>query len=287
MLIPFKEIRTMGVINITPNSFSETESMLLNKEALKNKLIQFKNIAELIFDFGFESTAPLNHSISSAVERERFDLFLENISDVDLSGQWISFDTYRPQNFLYFEEKFKARYNHCGFIFNDVSGVLDRPLVELLQSKKNQKNFYYIFNHTHIPSRDKVLNHMEYLYVGNSLLKEIGAFFKKGFETFSEIGIENKIIFDPGFGFSKSYDQNWELLRGFDQLYNDLKNSGIITPWLIGLSKKSFLRKSFTHSLDPFSDAEILQDKLIKELISKKLGHLLFRLHDPFLIKTL
>lgn len=286
MLIPFKEIRTMGVINITPNSFSDSESMLQNKVALKNKITLFKNIPGLIFDFGFESTAPMNRPISLDEERNRFDLFFENIKEQDFNGQWISFDTYRPINFLYFEEKFKSRYSNCGFIFNDISGVLDEDLIELLRSKKNQENFYYIFTSTHIPSREKVLNHMDYLSEG-SIIKETQSFFKKGFKLFLDIGIENKIIFDPGFGFSKNFDQNWELLSGLDQLLFGLKESKIIVPWLIGISKKSFLRQSLTHSLDTFRDAELLQSKLLRELIDKKLGQFLYRVHDPFLIESL
>jgi hypothetical protein len=64
-----------------------------------------------------------------------------------------------------------------------------------------------------------------------------------------------------------------------------LKSLGIDCSWLIGISKKSFLRKTLLDSTDPFCDSEILHAKIIKELTEKKLGHLIFRAHDPFLVE--
>lgn len=291
MLFPFNEIKTMGVINITPNSFSDTTSMLLDQDVLKQTINQSKKIPGIIFDFGFESTAPMNSAISKLQERERFDIFFENIADVDLDGRWISFDTYRPENFRYFEEKFKSRYSNCGFIFNDVSGVIDEDLIELLKTKRQQSDFYYIYTSTHIPSRDNVLNHMQYLSIGEDIVSESSRHFSEGLKKFKEIGILNKIILDPGFGFSKSYDQNWDLINRFDELVDDLeldsKKVGRDFTWLIGISKKSFLRKSLVDSSDPFRDSEILHAQIIKGLIEKKLGHLIFRVHDPFLVESL
>jgi hypothetical protein len=173
MLVPFKETKTMGVINLTPNSFSDSTSMLIDTKLLKRNLTQLKKIPGLIYDFGFESTAPMNSAISSLEERNRFDLFFESIVDIDLSGQWISLDTYRPINFSYFEEKLKSRYDGLGFIFNDVSGVLDASLFDLLEGKKNQENFYYIYSFSHIPSRDKALSHMDFVKEGDILRQAI------------------------------------------------------------------------------------------------------------------
>jgi len=275
----------MGVINITPNSFSDAISNLHHSAELIKKLNQFKKIPALIFDFGFESSAPMNSAITSHQERIRFDLFFEMIKEVDLGGQWISFDTYRPENYLYFEERFKSRYHDCGFIFNDVSGVLDAPLFDLLKSKKGQQDFYYLYCSTHIPSRDQTLSHMEFQREGN-MLEMTATHFKNGFQKLAAIGMNQQLILDPGFGFSKSFEQNWDLIRHFDELVLSLKDAGIVCPWLIGLSKKSFLRKVQPASHDPFGDAEILHAKIIKEFIVKNSGHLIFRAHDPFLVES-
>ena len=282
-LVEFDQLNTLGVINVTPNSFSD-QNFFLNKKNLKLTLENFKSIKGLVFDFGFESTAPMNQAISSSLEIERFDAFFEEIKDINLSGHWISFDTYRPQNYLYFEEKFKARYQDCRFIFNDVSGVLDPEIVLFLKSKRSAKHFYYIHTYTYIPSRDLVLDHMKFIQEGN--IEELAyEHFLRVFKIFKDIQIEDKIIFDPGFGFSKSYEQNWNLLNNLDKLVNKLELVNVKKPWLIGVSKKSFLRKSLVNILDPFKDSEILHLKIIKELTIKKLGHLLFRAHDPNLVK--
>lgn len=274
MLKNFESINTMGVINMTPNSFSD-QKKFLDTDTLKKTLNHYKN-KNLIFDFGFESTAPMNSAISKDLERERFDLFFDAISDVDLSGCWISFDTYRPQNYQYFEERFKSRYLDLGFIFNDVSGVIDDELLELLKKKATDKNFFYLYSNTHIPFRDKVLDHMKYLSndeVVSTTIKK----FKDAFKIFKEIGIDKKIILDPCFGFSKTFEQNWELINRFDEV---VKGLDFEVPWLIGVSKKSFLRKMVGEVTDPFAESEILHKKIIEDLKEKNLGHLIFRVHN-------
>ncbi|MBC7539903.1 MAG: dihydropteroate synthase [Bacteriovorax sp.] len=279
----FLELNKLGVINITPNSFSDG-NIFLNSETLKSTLNNFLTIPNLALDFGFESTAPMNSAISLDEERSRFDSFFDIIKEIDLNGRWISFDTYRPQNYLYFEEKFKSRYHECGFIFNDVSGVLDSELLMLLKNKQNQENFFYVYGCTHIPLRDNILDHMKYIHEGD-IVQMCFEHFSKGLEKLKEIGMIDKIICDPCFGFSKTYEQNWDLIHRFDELVFKLNNSLINIPWIIGVSKKSFLRKSLPDSLDPFQDSEILHLKIIQDLVSKHLGHLIFRAHDPKIVQ--
>lgn len=272
----------LGVINITPNSFSDG-NYYSDLKTLQSTLINFKSIPGLAFDFGFESTAPMNISVSAAKERERFDTFFHNIKDIDLSGHWISFDTYKIENYLYFEEQFKSRYKNLGFIFNDVSGVIDSELISLLKERRLKENFFYIYCSSHIPSRDHVLDHMKFIKEGD-IVEMCFETFNKGHEIFKEIGILEKIIFDPCFGFSKTYEQNWDLINRFDELVHKLKEQNIRVPWLIGVSRKSFLRKSLPHSIDPFNDSEILHEQIIRDILSKKVGHCLFRVHNPSIV---
>lgn len=282
-LADFKSLTTLGVINITPNSFSD-QGRFLNSQTLKSTLTFFKTLPHTVLDLGFESTAPMNSAISVQEERARFDYFFKEIKDIDLSGCWISFDTYKPLNYLYFEEQFKTRYQNCGFIFNDVGTVLDNEIVTLLKSKRDQENFFYIHTFSHIPSRDFVLNHMNFIKKEEILLQAV-SHFKKVHYFLKEENLIEQILFDPGFGFSKSYEQNWDLLNQFDQLVLKLNEEGISMPWLLGLSKKSFLRNSLINTQDPFKDSEILHHKIIRDLWSKQLGHLLFRAHDPLLVE--
>jgi dihydropteroate synthase len=275
MIREFSKLNTLGVMNITPNSFSDGKKFQ-DEEILVTTLKKNLSRTNLIFDFGFESTAPMNQAISLDEERARFETFFKQIESIDLSGQWISFDTYRPSNFLYFSRRFNERYSDLNLIFNDVSGVIDDELIALLKSKKCDPRFYYIYSFTHIPSRGHVLDHMKYLVEGD-ILVQTREKFQKALTIFRELGVEDKIIFDPCFGFSKTYEQNWELVKHFDKLVRELP---LDVPWLVGISKKSFIRKALPDSTDPFVDAEKLHEKIIREITVKKLGHILFRVHD-------
>lgn len=100
MLRPIYESHTMGVINLTPNSFSDG-GKFLELESLISTVESFKQYPDLIFDFGFESTAPMNKAIDAMIEKSRMMSFLNQISQIDLSNRWISIDTYQLSNFLF------------------------------------------------------------------------------------------------------------------------------------------------------------------------------------------
>lgn len=276
MLPEFKTLKTMGVINVTPNSFSDPNKFFNSPELIQT-LQSLKDRRDLILDFGFESTAPMNASVSAEEEKVRFDSFFELIKDIDLNNRWISFDTYRPSSFRYFESRFKERYKGQGFVFNDVSGVIDDELESLLKDKKEDRNFLFIFSFTHIPSRDQTGKHMVFTREGD-IGSQAVEHFKSAEKKFKEWGVSQKVIFDPCFGFSKTYEQNWDLIKNFGTLKNSFSNE---RSWLIGLSKKSFLRKSLPpETSDIFEEAEKLHVKLLQNLIANNSGHLFFRVHD-------
>lgn len=272
----FKKIKTMGVINITPNSFSDPQKFFFTDE-LTHTLLKYSHRDDLLFDFGFESTAPMNSAITQSEELKRFDQFFEQIKDIDLNDRWISFDTYRPSSFSYFEERFKTRYKGQGFLFNDVSGVRDTELLQLLRHKKSDPCFFYNYSFTHIPSRDETLKHMTFLDEGDVVSKAM-LFFEEAEKEFCSLGVNDQVVFDPCFGFSKTYEQNWELLNRFVELE---KHFGHNRSWLIGLSKKSFLRKSLSQDVaDPFLEAEKIHQRILSRLIDETSAHVFFRVHD-------
>lgn len=285
----------MGVINITPNSFSDTLKSSHSPDAASffKKMNHFKSIPGLIYDLGFESTAPMNEGISGPLERQRFVDLMTSLSPQEFKDHfqdnWISFDTYRVENYRYFEDTFNSRLFGCGFLFNDVSGVIDSPLLEFLHTKKDEPHFFYIFNNTHIPLRSAVSKHMSFQKNDKGAVLMALDHFHKGMEEFKKNGVDHKILLDPGFGFSKNLDQNWELVEHFDDLLSGLSRLGINGPLLIGLSKKSFLRSRFPDSLDPYQESEILHAQIIKEmsLLAKGRGiQLIFRAHDPYLVES-
>ncbi len=267
----------MGVINRTPNSFSDGGSSL-DQGFFENQLTSFLKISTLIPDIGFESTAPMNQAISAQEEWERFNSFLEASKHFDFEDRLISFDTYKIENFIKMKEAFLRIHPNVQFILNDVSGVLDEGLERLITSHKHQ-SLAYIYTFTHIPSRENVQGHMNYVSESGDVLEECLNAFSAAVSFYKSHDPQATLILDPGFGFSKSYEQNWQLINSFESFSNRLHQRGIFNPILIGLSKKSFLKK-FTGSTDHLV-LEALQKEIIKKMMKTSSHQLLFRVHDP------
>lgn len=274
---------SLGVINRTPNSFSDS-GLSLNSSFFDQQIKAFLDDPKVIIDIGFESTAPMNQSITSTLEWERFELFLEAIKKFDLNKRIVSFDTYKIANFLRMHQALSALYQEAQFIFNDVSGVLDNELRNALISFKGPK-FYYIYTFSHIPERGHVCDHMNYLDETSDVLFQCQKAFLRAVTFFKELGMESQLLLDPGFGFSKTFDQNWKLINSFGELSKGLVSLGIKNPMVIGLSKKSFLKKAINSS-----DVDLLE-KIHGECLKKmKLAthhQLLFRVHDTRVLKGL
>ncbi len=266
----------MGVINRTPDSFSD-QGLSLEINFFTKQLQSFLDDPTVIIDIGFESTAPMNSAISLDEEKERFLDFLEASKGFDFSDRYISFDTYKPANFLFMAESFKRLHPKVSFIFNDVSGVLDDELRETLLKFKGQ-NFFYIYTFTHIPSREHVLQHMSFVK-NEDILRSTADAFKNAQEWFKALGMQAHLIFDPGFGFSKTYEDNWVLINEFGLLEEKIRGSSAM---VIGLSKKSFLKKYLekTSNLTP-ETLEELHRKTIENMLKISRTPLLFRVHDP------
>ena len=268
------KFKILGVINRTPNSFSD-QGLSLNPQHFENQLQSFLDDPRVIVDIGFESTAPMNQAVLPEEEINRFESFLEASKNFLFDGKFISFDTYKVQNFLTMTERFKKIHPGAHFIFNDVSGVLDEELKTALLKFKDQ-NFFYIYTFSHIPARDQVLDHMKFVQTTTSVIDETSKAFKEAYDWFKSFQMEDKLILDPGFGFSKTFEQNWELITNWAELE---KATNLDCPILVGLSKKSFLKKALENH--PGLDLEGLHKKCIQDIQKASKGNLLFRVHDP------
>lgn len=282
MLKKLKNYQALGVVNWTPNSFSDS-GLWLNHKFFHESFAYFLSDKKLIIDIGFESTAPFNQSISKNEEKERFLAFLREFKKYQINeSRLFSIDTYRIDNFLFMSESLKEISPKLQFIFNDVSGVVDRELIDFI--KKSKKSFYYVYTFSHIPDRGHVQDHMKY-QKNEPILKACADAFIKVFRLFKQNNLADRLILDPGFGFSKSYEQNWELLEHFDKVIYQVGIEGFKGAYLLGLSKKSFIRKEVP-SLNPAEDSELIHYYFLLELLKIKKNHLLFRVHDPSLVNT-
>ena len=204
----------MGILNVTPDSFSDGGRYNNLDSAMKQAERLISEGADII-DVGGESTRPGHIQITSEEEISRVVPIIEKISkNLDTI---ISIDTYK---YDVAEEAIKAGAN----IINDIWGLqYDNGEMAELVKKSNLPIIVMHNQNDEIYSKDIMLS-----------LRE---FFEKTFKIADKYGIDrDTIILDPGLGFGKNVEQNIEVLSRL----NELKDMGSI---LLGASKKRFIGK--------------------------------------------
>lgn len=207
----------MGVINVTPDSFSDGGKFLNAQNAIEEGQLMLKHGADII-DIGGESTRPGAERISIDEELTRVIPVIEElVSD----GAVISIDTMR-------KEVAAAAVNAGATIVNDISGGKSDPaMLKYLASL----NVPYILMHWRGPSN--VMQELtDYENVARNVATEISA----QVDVAVAAGIDrNRIVVDPGIGFAKTPEQNWPILQDLEAI-DELE-----LPVLWGVSRKRFL----------------------------------------------
>ena len=207
----------MGVLNVTPDSFSDGGRFDDTEIAISHALQMIEDGADIV-DIGGESTRPGSDRISV---QEELDRVLPVISDLANSGMAISIDTMRA-------EVARAAIEAGACIINDVSGGKSDP--EML-SYVSTLTVPYILMHWRGPS-----NIMNTLTDYNDVVADVTAEISKQVDVAVAAGIaRERIAIDPGIGFAKTVDQNWPILKHLEVL------EGLGLPILMGASRKKFL----------------------------------------------
>ena len=258
----------MGIVNITPNSFSDG-GRFNHRRGFDARLRELQGVD--VLDIGAESTAPANAPIGCHLEYQRFKQL--GVSEYPWR-QMVSIDTYHLETFSMLQDRFNV-----PIMFNDVSGHLGQSLAELLGRYPRSP---YVFCYNLAPQRELTSHHMSYVYREKmtGLIDHLRRYFERGYEFWQHHHLVNPLIFDLGFGFAKTYQQNWYLLHRFAQV---VEFFGPEQSWLVGISRKSFLqRKAWELGVD----SEQLQRKILRSF-SQRLSqnHLLFRVHDPEVLR--
>ncbi len=238
-----------------------------------------------IFDFGAESTAPFNQTVSLEEEFRRLEALLFPALKVIDSSDLVSIDTYKVE--VMDKMMSSGELDSKKVIFNDVSGALDSKLEEFLL---RYHDVTYVYSHNLAPGRDSTQTHMDHLcsYNGDDLIKHIDEYFEEAKEWFKAKGIENTIWFDPCFGFSKTTQQNLDLIAMTPKMISGL---GPDQTWLLGISKKSFLRSLVGENLskdEQFKRAEQAHAAILSSWmrnISSE-NQVVIRLHDISLFQS-
>ena len=248
----FKKIpNIMGVLNLTPDSFSDGGKFNKKKVALEHAVNLFELGADIV-DVGGESTRPGSKSVSGKKEWSRIEKIIRHIN----KKIPLSLDT-RKADIMNKGVKIGIR------LINDVSGLsYDSKTIDTL--KKNKSPF--VIHHSQ-GSPANMQNNPKYK---NELL-DIYDFFEEKIKFLRSKGIKhNKIIVDPGIGFGKNLKHNMNLIRGVSIFHT------LGFPILLGLSRKKFIK-----DLSEKNDTkERLGGTIASSLYSLMQGVQILRIHD-------
>ncbi len=213
----FDQAYVMGVINVTPDSFSDG-GKYFDKEKAVNIAIQMIEEGVDIIDIGGETTQPGSDPISEDEELSRVIPVIKSVVEIKPSAI-ISIDTTKSKVAL-------EALNSGASIVNDISGGrFDKNIFKVVKDF----NAGMVIMHT----KDKPKTMQESPFY-NDVVSEVYDYLTTQTGIAAEIGI-NKIIIDPGIGFGKRIEDNLNLIERLE----DLRSLGF--PILIGLSRKSFI----------------------------------------------
>ena len=223
-LIDLSTPKVMGIVNVTPDSFFDG-GKLTNSDEIVGQVDKMLHDGATFIDLGGYSSKPGADFVSEAEELNRVipivKLLIEKFPDILLL-----IDTFRS-------EVAKQAVENGAAIINDISaGLLDEKMLETV----SELQVPYIM--MHMKGTPKT---MQSLAKYDDLLKEMNFYFSERIAKARSFGL-NDIIIDPGFGFAKTIEHNYELLQNLELLqFHEL-------PILAGISRKSMIYKTLETS---------------------------------------
>lgn len=207
----------MGIVNVTPDSFSDGGTYLAAASAVAHGLALARSGADII-DVGGESTRPGAARTGAAEELRRV---LPVVRELSAAGLTVTIDTTRSR-------VAEAALAAGAAGVNDVSGGLADPAMARLVAGAHVP---YVAMHWRGPSRD-----MQQRAAYTDVVAEVAAELSSRLESLLQAGIDRRqLVLDPGLGFAKRPEHNWQLLNRLGEL------RALGQPVLIGASRKAFL----------------------------------------------
>ncbi|MGG5172493.1 dihydropteroate synthase [Pseudarthrobacter sp. J1738] len=215
--LPTDRTLVMGILNVTPDSFSDGGQHGTADSAISHGLRMFYAGADIV-DVGGESTRPNAEPVSPEEEQARV---LPVIEALVKAGALVSIDTTHASTAA-------AALDAGAAIINDISGLTVEPeMIELVAASKAP----YILTHRrgNAATMDSLANY-------ENLTQEVVQELTEVREKFYAAGVQpGQLIVDPGLGFAKNDEQNWELLRNVSAL------DALGHPVLVAASRKRFI----------------------------------------------
>jgi dihydropteroate synthase len=250
-LINLSTPKVMGVVNVTPDSFFDG-GKLTDADAVVFQVEKMLQEGATFIDLGGYSSKPGAEFVSETEELNRVipvvKLLVEKFPDILLS-----IDTFRS-------EVAKQAIENGAALINDISaGLLDENMLETVAKLQVP----YIMMHMKGTPQT-----MQSLANYDDLLKEMNYYFSERIAKARRFGL-NDIIIDPGFGFAKTLEHNYELLQNLELLqFHDL-------PILAGISRKSMIYKALETSPE-----EALNGTTFLHAFCLQKGANILRVHD-------
>jgi dihydropteroate synthase len=241
----------MGILNATPDSFFKGSRMEQIHLGVK-KAIEMAQFGASIIDIGGQSTRPGAEMITDLMEIDRVVPMIESIHAA-IPNMPISIDTYHAS-------VAKAAIDAGASIVNDIScGNFDPKMISTIVA--NQVGYIGMHQTGGPESMHEVLSR-------NNIMEALMDYFLIKKRQFAEIGLTEWII-DPGFGFSKTKAENFELVKSLTQL------KALDLPILLGVSRKSSIYKTLGVDADA-----ALNGTTVLNTIGLQGGANILRVHD-------
>jgi dihydropteroate synthase len=250
-IIDLSTPKIMGILNITPNSFYDGGKYSLENNAVMQVEKMLKEGATFI-DIGAYSSKPNAEFVSEEEELNRIIPVVKTLIK-EFPEALLSIDTFRST-------VAQECINNGAALINDISaGSLDEKMMEVIASN----NIPYIMMHLR-GTPQTMHDQTNYEHIINEIL----TYFSDKVNKARSLGI-NDLIIDPGFGFAKTTDQNYEILSNLE-LFKMLE-----LPILAGVSRKSMIYKTLDTSPE-----EALNGTTVLNTIAITKGATIIRVHD-------
>lgn len=245
----------MGILNVTPDSFSDGGQITSIDDALNRAAIMIEEGADIL-DIGGESTRPGSSSVSADEEIARTIPVIRAITAHFNTP--ISIDT--SKSFVA-----KAAIDAGAEIINDISGLrFDSRIADVAA----ESGAGIVLMHSR--GEFEVMHSQEPL---DDIFSDVRTGFRRAIDLALSSGVDSRCIaLDIGLGFGKTFDQNLELIAKLGNIVDEFRDY----PMLVGASRKSFIGKI----LGDVPPAERLEGSIAAAILAYRNGARIFRVHD-------
>lgn len=251
-LLDLSQPRVMGILNVTPDSFYAGSRTQTEAEIVR-RVKQIVSEGAAIIDIGAYSSRPNADNVSAREEMERLHMGLKILFEIQPDAV-VSVDTFRADVARMCVEEYGVA------IINDIAaGEMDANMFHTVAAL----NVPYIMMHMQ-GTPQSMQQHPHY----DNLLKEVFLYFARKVQQLRDLGVKD-IILDPGFGFGKTMEHNYELLSHLEEFRI------FELPLLVGVSRKSMI-----YRLLDITPQEALNGTTVLDTICLLKGADILRVHD-------